>query len=114
MKFRQIYSGFDDRLVGQVSQLAANHLEAFSHKGFDGLLEEARAIRDAAFGHTITYSRKVFIPLTRLCRDSCGYCTFASRPKKNLPSYLSREAVLDIARRGAAMGSVPAEGEMTP
>jgi FO synthase len=104
MKFRQIHSGFDGRLVGHASQLAANHLKVFLHKGFDGLLEEARAVRDAAFGHTITYSRKVFIPLTRLCRDSCGYCTFARRPRKNLPSYLSRDAVLDIARRGAAMG----------
>jgi FO synthase len=52
----------------------------------------------------ITYSRKVFIPLTRLCRDRCGYCTFATVPHKLDAPYLSPDEVLEIARQGAAMG----------
>ncbi|MEO5875318.1 MAG: 7,8-didemethyl-8-hydroxy-5-deazariboflavin synthase CofG, partial [Streptosporangiaceae bacterium] len=52
----------------------------------------------------ITYSRKVFIPLTRLCRDTCGYCTFATAPHKLESLFLSPDEVLDIARAGAAMG----------
>src|SRR5262245_19730536 len=50
---------------------------------------------------TVTYSRKVFIPLTRLCRDRCHYCTFATTPGKVATPYLSLDDVLDIARRGA-------------
>src|SRR5688572_11850756 len=70
----------------------------------DALTAVASRIRDAAHGRRITYSRKVFIPLTHLCRDSCGYCTFAWPPKGDLPAYLSPEQVLDIARAGAAAG----------
>src|ERR687895_1796667 len=75
----------------------------------DELLTVASRIRDAgleAVGRpgVITYSRKVFIPLTRLCRDRCGYCTFATVPHKLDAPYLSPDEVLDIARRGAALG----------
>lgn len=58
----------------------------------------------------ITYSRKVFIPLTRLCRDSCAYCTFAEHDgvPTGSSAYLSPEEVLDIARRGAAAGCTEA------
>src|SRR5712692_6308588 len=52
----------------------------------------------------ITYSRKVFIPLTRLCRDRCGYCTFATVPHRLDGLYLEPDEVLDIARQGAALG----------
>jgi FO synthase len=52
----------------------------------------------------ITYSRKVFIPLTRLCRDRCGYCTFATVPGRVASPYLSPDEVVDIAARGAALG----------
>ncbi|HEX2315396.1 MAG TPA: 7,8-didemethyl-8-hydroxy-5-deazariboflavin synthase CofG, partial [Thermomonospora sp.] len=75
----------------------------------DRLLEYASRTRDAgleAAGRpgTITYSRKVFIPLTRLCRDRCGYCTFATVPHRLDSPYLSPDEVLEIARQGAAMG----------
>src|SRR5262249_52857323 len=53
---------------------------------------------------TVTYSRKVFIPLTRLCRDRCHYCTFATTPAKLSAPYLGIDEVVDIARRGAALG----------
>jgi FO synthase len=73
------------------------------------LLGYAARTRDAgleAAGRSgvITYSRKVFIPLTRLCRDRCGYCTFATVPGRLESMYLSPDEVLDIARQGAALG----------
>ena len=70
----------------------------------DILMGVASRIRDAAHGTRITYSRKVFIPLTHLCRDSCGYCTFAWPPKGDLPAFLSPDDVLRVARAGAAAG----------
>ncbi len=73
-------------------------------QGLDELMARARAIRNAAFGNTVTYSPKVFIPLTRLCRDRCGYCTFATAPARLDSAYLSIDDVLAIARRGADAG----------
>ena len=63
-----------------------------------------QGLADAGRPGTVTYSRKVFIPLTRLCRDRCHYCTFATSPAKVVAPYLSMEEVLDIARQGAALG----------
>jgi 7,8-didemethyl-8-hydroxy-5-deazariboflavin synthase CofH subunit/7,8-didemethyl-8-hydroxy-5-deazariboflavin synthase CofG subunit len=70
----------------------------------DALLAAAAAVRDAAHGTRVTYSPKVFIPLTHLCRDRCGYCTFAEPPARVQAPYLSPDEVLDIARQGAAVG----------
>lgn len=64
----------------------------------------ARARRDEAFGSVVTYSPKVFIPLTMLCRDKCGYCTFAQPPARLDTPYLEPDDVLAIARQGAEMG----------
>jgi FO synthase len=58
----------------------------------------------AGHGTRVTFSKKVFIPLTKLCRDVCHYCTFAHAPRAGEPHYLSPEAVLDIARQGQAAG----------
>jgi FO synthase len=58
----------------------------------------------AGHGHTVSFSKKVFIPLTRLCRDVCHYCTFARAPNAVEPHYLSPDAVLEIARAGQAAG----------
>src|SRR4051812_34184859 len=74
----------------------------------DELMARAAAKRDAAHGRLVSYSRKVFIPLTKLCRDVCHYCTFAERPRAGRPAYLSPEAVLGIARAGAAAGCTEA------
>jgi FO synthase len=73
------------------------------------LLGYAARTRDAGLDANgrpgvITYSKKVFIPLTRLCRDRCGYCTFATVPGKLESLYLSPDEVLEIARQGAALG----------
>ena len=66
--------------------------------------ERARAIRDEHHGSRVTYSPKVFIPLTKLCRDRCGYCTFAQPPARLEAPYLTSDQVLDIARAGARHG----------
>src|ERR1700753_1078783 len=73
------------------------------------LLTRAGQVRDAgleAAGRPgiITYSRKLFIPLTRLCRDRCGYCTFVTVPGRLDSMYLSPDEVLEIAREGAKLG----------
>jgi FO synthase len=74
----------------------------------DDLMTRAAAKRDAAHGRLVSYSRKVFIPLTYLCRDVCHYCTFAKRPRAGHPAYLSSDEVLAIARAGAAAGCTEA------
>ncbi len=68
------------------------------------LMSRAAAIRDAAFGTRVTYSPKVFIPLTRLCNSTCGYCTFAKVPAHVESPFLSIEQVLQIVRAGARKG----------
>src|SRR5215210_9052695 len=62
---------------------------------------EARRLRR---GTRVTYSPKVFIPLTKLCRDVCHYCTFARSPRRGERAYMSEEEVLNVARAGAAAG----------
>ncbi len=70
----------------------------------EDLLIAAATIRDRRSGSRITFSPKVFIPLTMLCRDKCGYCTFAKPPARLDAPFLTPRQVLDIARRGAALG----------
>src|SRR5271154_1071933 len=81
-----------------------------SAAGFAQLLEApaeelsgaAQSLTQAGFGTTVTYSRKVFIPLTQLCRDVCHYCTFAKAPRHLKGAFLAPQEVLAIARAGAA------------
>src|SRR5215472_11956563 len=68
------------------------------------LMSIAAPLRDEAHGRLVSYSRKVFIPLTQLCRDVCCYCTFAHPPRPGEPAYLSADQVLEIARGGARAG----------
>src|ERR671931_294728 len=70
----------------------------------EDLCAEARALRDEGHGRLVTFSPKVFIPLTKLCRDVCHYCTFARPPRRGERAYLTIDEVLDIARAGAAAG----------
>ena len=70
----------------------------------DALTQAAAARRDAAHGALVSYSRKVFIPLTRLCRDVCHYCTFAQPPRRDHNSYLSLDEVLALASAGVTAG----------
>ena len=70
----------------------------------EGLLESAGARRDGARGRRVTYSPKVFIPLTTLCRDVCHYCTFAKPPRRGQRAFMTADEVLAVARAGAAAG----------
>src|SRR5262245_59398281 len=79
--------------IGRVHELLAAPL--------DDLLTEARRLRPSRI---VTYSPKVFVPLTTLCRDVCGYCTFARPPRRGERAYLREDEVLEIARAGAAAG----------
>lgn len=74
------------------------------NQGLDELLSQACRIRDAHWGRTVTYSRKVFVPLTNMCRDTCGYCTFVKHPSDPQARIMTPDQVLDSARRGAAEG----------
>lgn len=71
---------------------------------FTPLLEAAALLRDHGHRNLVSYSRKVFIPLTQLCRDVCHYCTFAHPPRPGQRAYLTGDEVLAIARAGAAAG----------
>ena len=97
-----------DALLAQVrdghrpTDAEALSLAAYPHTG--NLAAVAAALRDQGFRNVVTYSRKVFIPLTHLCRDVCHYCTFAQTPSKLDAPYMPLAAVLDVARHGAKMG----------
>ena len=71
----------------------------------EDVLAEARTLRA---GPLVTYSPKVFIPLTTLCRDVCGYCTFARPPRRGERAFMTEDEVLAIARAGAASGCTEA------
>ncbi|MFI5023642.1 MAG: 5-amino-6-(D-ribitylamino)uracil--L-tyrosine 4-hydroxyphenyl transferase CofH [Alphaproteobacteria bacterium] len=93
------------RETAEGRRLAADECLALAEcAALPALMAAAAALRDEAHGRRVSYSRKVFIPLTRLCRDVCHYCTFASAPRRGERAYLTREEVLAIARAGAAAG----------
>jgi FO synthase len=68
------------------------------------IMAAASRVRDRAHGRTVTYSRKVFIPLTNLCRQKCGYCTFARGPRDPIAHTMTPDEVLAVARQGARQG----------
>jgi FO synthase len=74
------------------------------HPDWRELAPLAAALRERGWGSRISYSRKVFVPLTQLCRDVCHYCTFAQTPRRLEKPYLEPEDVLRIARQGAELG----------
>ncbi len=86
---------------GEARALAAIGSE---NGGLDELLEVAGELRDRGHGDLVSYSRKVFLPLTHLCRDICHYCVFAQPPRKGEAAYMPLDAVLDQARLAAASG----------
>src|SRR5256886_3575020 len=77
--------------------------EAFAlvDEPWSALAPEACRLRQLGHGRLVTYSPKVFIPLTKLCRDVCGYCTFARPPRRGERAFLTEHEVLEIARAGA-------------
>ncbi|MFQ5426027.1 MAG: 7,8-didemethyl-8-hydroxy-5-deazariboflavin synthase CofG, partial [Gaiellales bacterium] len=84
--------------------LTSDEVLGLENRPLDGLLADARRVRAAQHGSVITFSPKVFIPLTVLCRDVCHYCTFAKPPRRGERAYLSREEVLAVAAAGAEAG----------
>lgn len=95
----------DHQLLHMPSRLSdTNALALADITDTAGLLEQARALRDEGFGELVTYSRKVFIPLTQLCRDVCHYCTFAQTPSRVANPYMSVEQVLQSARKAQQLG----------
>jgi len=68
------------------------------------LVQAAGAVRDRFKGNSVSYSRKVFIPLTHLCRDYCGYCTFRADPQPGVPAYMTPDEVLAVAEAGRRAG----------
>jgi FO synthase len=100
-------ASIDRALAAAVSGGTVSHSDARALAGCSDLprlTALAEEVCLAGHGRTVSFSKKVFIPLTRLCRDVCHYCTFARAPSKTEPHFLSPEAVLDIARAGAAAG----------
>ncbi|MGU3644657.1 7,8-didemethyl-8-hydroxy-5-deazariboflavin synthase CofG [Microbacterium sp. C23T] len=98
---------------GRLDAADAETLLGATGERFERLLEIAGELRDAGLAASgrpgvITYSRKVFVPLTTLCRDRCHYCVFVDTPgqllKKHNPAYMSPEQVLAVVRQGQAMG----------
>ncbi|GAA4353632.1 bifunctional FO biosynthesis protein CofGH [Variovorax defluvii] len=83
---------------------ASELLQAFESTAHGELLARGRATAEARHGERISYSRKVFIPLTRLCRDTCAYCTFATTPSRLKQAYMSPDEVLATARAGERAG----------
>jgi FO synthase len=73
-------------------------------RSLDELLAEARTVRGEARGSLVTFSPKVFVPLTKLCRDVCHYCTFAHPPRRGERAFMTLDEVLDVARAGASAG----------
>jgi FO synthase len=71
---------------------------------FADLLDAAGAVRDRSKSRTVSYSRKVFIPLTHLCRDYCGYCTFRADPEVGVKPYMTPDEVLAVAEAGRRAG----------
>src|SRR6266576_6144049 len=79
-------------------------IELTLHAELDALLRTASALRDRGKGRTVSYSKKVFIPLTHLCRDYCGYCTFRADPTAGRQPYMTPEDVLAVAEAGRRAG----------
>jgi FO synthase len=97
-----------DHLLGQA---LAGHLPSDDDARLLAAFEDTRALadvaaqlRDRGFHNVVTYSRKVFLPLTHLCRDVCHYCTFAQVPRKVKAPYMSIDEVIEVARHGAELG----------
>jgi FO synthase len=92
----------------ELSDQDALQLVGIGDEGMDELCGVAAELRDRGRGKVITFSPKVFIPLTRLCRDFCGYCTFRQSPDDTEELFLPAEAVLSVAKAGERLGCTEA------
>jgi len=92
------------RLAAECASLAEDPVAALAALPASALQAEAARLRDSGHGALVTYSRKVFLPLTHLCRDVCHYCTFAKAPRHLAAPYMSVERAVAVAAEGAAAG----------
>jgi FO synthase len=92
------------REVAQAGRITSDQAAALIDADLAPLMKAAASRRDAAHGSLVSYSRKVFIPLTQLCRDVCHYCTFAQTPKAGRAPYLSIAGAVAIAKAGKEAG----------
>ncbi|MGI9493561.1 MAG: 7,8-didemethyl-8-hydroxy-5-deazariboflavin synthase CofG [Geminicoccaceae bacterium] len=95
--------------MANLPELAANGCADFSAAelktaNLDGLMVKAAAIRDRRWGKTITYSRKVFVPLTNMCRDTCGYCVFVKHPSSPEATIMTSDQVQSVVLEGERLG----------
>ena len=81
-----------------------NSSPTFAKADTTALLSAAAAIRDRFWGNNVTYSRKVFVPLTNMCRDTCGYCTFVKHPSDPQARIMTPDQVLQVAKKGIQNG----------
>jgi FO synthase len=98
---------WQDALIAANANDGVSEAEAYSLVAcddLDALSKLAAGLRDRGHGRAVSYSRKVFIPLTKLCRDVCHYCTFAQAPRALRRPYMLPDEVLNVARAGAAAG----------
>ena len=99
------------RVVEQERELSEDEAMALAHttpQDLQGLCRAASILRDRGKGRVVTFSPKVFIPLTRLCRDFCGYCTFRQSPSEAASLYMTTEEALEVARAGQRLGCAEA------
>ena len=110
-------SGLSDGLKGimevalkgaDLSEKEAYRLVESTSEELGAICRAASIVRDRGRGRDVTFSPKVFIPLTRLCRDFCGYCTFRQAPTETQSLYMSTEEVLAVARAGERLGCTEA------
>ena len=99
-----------DRAGGSqlLSEAESRSLAGVAGSELNELCAAAAELRDRGKGRTVTFSPKVFIPLTRLCRDFCGYCTFRQDPSQAQSLFMTPEEVLDVARAGQSLGCTEA------
>src|SRR5262245_11127055 len=94
----------DVRSTGDRGISRADAIELIEHGDLASLLKAASELRDRGKGKAVSYSKKVFIPLTHLCRDYCGYCTFRSDPNPKTSAYMTPDEVLAVAEAGVRAG----------
>lgn len=97
-----------ENLESQVSVAEALAWLATPVDRLDGLLQAASQLRDRRSGKTLTYSPKVFLPVTNLCRDRCAYCTFRKSPRQKGAKTMSLEEISQVSRAGARLGCAEA------
>src|SRR5918999_6108389 len=88
----------------KLTRSEALQLAFVQHDEFELLLATAAELRNRSKGKTVTFSPKIFVPLTNLCRDFCGYCTFRKAPDDSGAKTMTLNEVVDVARRGKLLG----------